>query len=162
MKILVWLCWLAAVPLIMVMVVRFLKRPAAAFHRAFTNRIAARFVSRLPGFGIVVHLGRRSGKVYRTPVNVFWRRDAVLIALTYGRESGWVRNVLARKGCELETRRGAYRLFSPVLVHDPSRRPFPLLVRTVLGWIAADDYLQLAISDRVSDTMENDGMDSRI
>jgi hypothetical protein len=40
-----------------------------------------------------------------------------------------------------------YQLFSPVIVHDPTRRRFPLLVRTVLGLIDANDFLQLSTSD---------------
>ena len=42
-----------------------------------------------------------------------------------------------------------YQLFSPVIVHDPARRRFPLLVRTVLGLIDANDFLQLSTSDRL-------------
>jgi len=81
----------------------------------------------------------------RRLVNVFWNRDMVLIALTYGRESGWVANVLAAGRCELQTRGVSYQLFSPVIVHDPLRRPFPRLVSTVLCLINANDYLQFEV-----------------
>ena len=37
----------------------------------------------MPGFGVVVHRGRRSGREFHTPVNVFPRHDGVRIALTY-------------------------------------------------------------------------------
>jgi hypothetical protein len=36
-----------------------------------------------------------------------------------------------------------YQLFRPVIVHDPTRRRFPLLVRAVLGLIDANDFLAL-------------------
>jgi deazaflavin-dependent oxidoreductase (nitroreductase family) len=130
-------------PIIFLVLVRFCKRPMAAAHRALTNRMMSRFAARLPGFAIVVNVGRQSGKIYRTPVNVFWRGDRVLIALTYGRESGWVSNVLAAGRCELEACGVSYQLFSPVIVHDPSRRQFPFLVRAILRFINANDYLQL-------------------
>jgi deazaflavin-dependent oxidoreductase (nitroreductase family) len=132
-------------PLAFLVLVRVCKRPMAAFHRAFTNRITSKFASRLPGFAIVVNIGRNSGRVYRTPVNVFWRQDGVLIALTYGRESGWVSNVLAAGRCDLEACGASYELFSPVVVHDASRQRFPFLVRAILGFINANDYLQLQI-----------------
>lgn len=141
------LCAVSAVALALVLLVRFCKRSMAAFHRAITNPIASRFAARLTGFAIVVNVGRRSGRLYRTPVNVFWRPDGVLIALTYGRESGWVANVLAAGRCELQTRGASYRLFLPVIVHDPSRRRFPALVRAVLGLIDANDYMQLQIRE---------------
>jgi len=98
------------------------------------------------GFGIVRHVGRKSGRVYRTPVNVFREPDGFLIALTYGRDSEWVRNVLAAGGCQLETRRVRYQLSAPTVVHDPSRRRFPLFVRIVLGMIGANDFMQLSTS----------------
>jgi deazaflavin-dependent oxidoreductase (nitroreductase family) len=129
-----------------ILLVRFRKRQVAAFHRAVTNRIASPFAARLPAFGMVTSVGRKSGKLYRTPVNVFRKPDGFRIALTYGRDSGWVRNVLASGGCQLETRRVPYQLLAPVIVHDPSRRRFPLIVRTVLSLIDANDFLELTIA----------------
>ena len=84
-----------------------------AFNLAITNRITSRFAARLPGFGILTHVGRKSGRADRTPVNVFRTPEGFLIALTYGRESQWVRNVLAAGKCELETQGVRYRLSAP-------------------------------------------------
>jgi F420H(2)-dependent quinone reductase len=84
-----------------VLMTRFRRRWLAKINIAFTNRITSRFAARLPGFGILTHVGRKSGKVYRTPVNVFRAPEGFLIALTYGRESEWVRNVIAAGGASL-------------------------------------------------------------
>ena len=135
---------LLAFLLVPILLVRFCKRQLAAFHRAVTNRLARPFAARLPGFGIVTNVGRRSGKLYRTPVNVFRMPDGFRIALSYGRDSGWLRNVLASRSCRLETRGVWYQLSAPVIFHDPSRRRFPLIVRIVLGLIDANDFLQLS------------------
>jgi deazaflavin-dependent oxidoreductase (nitroreductase family) len=135
---------LLAILMVLIVLVRFRKRSVAAFHRPITNRIASRFAAQLPGFAIVTNVGRKSGRLYRTPVNVFRTPDGFLIALTYGRDSGWVRNVLAAGGCQLETRHVLYQLSSSIIVHDPSRRRFPRLVRVVLGLISANDFLQLS------------------
>jgi len=137
--------FLAILP-VPILLVRFCKRQLAAFHRAVTNRIARPFAARLPGFGIVTNVGRKSGRLYRTPVNVFRAPDGFLIALTYGRESEWVRNVDAAGGCQLETRGVRYLLSSPTIVHDPTRRRFPLFVRMMLGIIGANDFMQLRTS----------------
>jgi deazaflavin-dependent oxidoreductase (nitroreductase family) len=133
-----------AILLAPILLIRFRKRWVAAFNLAVTNRITGRFADRLPGFGIVTHVGRKSGKVYRTPVNVFRAPEGFLIALTYGRESEWVRNVIAAGGCKLETRGVQYQLSSPTIVHDPTRRRFPIPVRIVLRLIGADDFMQLS------------------
>lgn len=141
-----WVISLLAVLLAPILLVRFRKRWVAAFNLAVTNRITSRFADRLPGFGILAHVGRKSGRVYRTPVNVFRAPEGFLIALTYGRESEWVKNVLAAGGCELETRGVRYQLNAPTIVHDPTRRRFPLPVRIVLRLIGATDFMQLSTS----------------
>jgi deazaflavin-dependent oxidoreductase (nitroreductase family) len=137
---------LLAILLAPILLIRFRKRWVAAFNLAVTNRITTRFAARLPGFGILTHVGRKSGKVYRTPVNVFRVPEGCLIALTYGRESEWVRNVIAAGGGELETRGVRYQLFAPTIVHDPTRRRFPVFVRMILRLIGANDYMQLSTS----------------
>ncbi len=139
-----WVVALLAILLAPILLVRLRKRQVAAFHRAFTNRVAIRFAARLPGFGIVTNVGRKSGVLYRTPVNVFREPGGFRIALTYGRDSGWVKNVLAAGGCQLETCRVTYQLSAPVVVHDPSRKRFPLVVRMILGLIDASDFLRLS------------------
>jgi deazaflavin-dependent oxidoreductase (nitroreductase family) len=133
----------AILVIVLILLVRFRKRQMAVVHRVFTNRIMMPFAVWLPGFAVVTSVGRKSGKIYRTPVNVFRASDRFLIALTYGPDSGWVKNVLAAGQCQMETGRVSYRLFCPVLVHDPSRRRFPLVVRLVLGLIEANHCLEL-------------------
>jgi deazaflavin-dependent oxidoreductase (nitroreductase family) len=127
-----------------VLLMRFRKRWLAKINLAFTNRITRLFAGSLPGFGILAHVGRKSGKVYRTPVNVFRASDGFIIALTYGSQSEWVKNVLAADGCELKTRGKRYQLSSPNVVHDPTRRRFPIPVRLVLRIVGADEYIQLS------------------
>jgi hypothetical protein len=87
-----------------VLLMRFRKRWLAKFNIAVTNRITGLFAGWLPGFGILTHVGRKSGKVYRTPVNVFRTPNGFIIALTYSSQSEWVKNVLAAGGCEVKTR----------------------------------------------------------
>jgi deazaflavin-dependent oxidoreductase (nitroreductase family) len=141
-----WVISLLTILLAPILLIRFRKRWVAAFNLAVTNRITSRFADRLPGFGILTHVGRKSGRLYHTPVNVFRAPDGFLIALTYGRESEWVRNVLAAGGCELETRGVRYLLSAPTILHDPTRRRFPLPVRMMLGIIGANDFMQLRTS----------------
>ena len=102
-----------AILLAPILLIRFRKRWVAAFNLAVTNRITSRFAARLPGFGILTHVGRKSGKVYRIPVNVFRVPQGFLIALTYGRDSEWVRNVVGAGKCEFTTRGLLYRLSHP-------------------------------------------------
>src|SRR5215831_10545280 len=66
-----------------VLMMRFRKRWLAKINIAFTNRITSLFAGWLPGFGILTHVGRKSEKTYRTPVNVFRAPNGFIIALTY-------------------------------------------------------------------------------
>jgi deazaflavin-dependent oxidoreductase (nitroreductase family) len=117
----------------------------ARFNRRGTNRVLGPLAPYLPGFGMVVHRGRKSGRSYRTPVNVFRRPGGYTIALTYGPESEWVRNVLAADGCTLETRGRRVALAHPRLVHDPQRRAMPVPVRLMLALMGVDDFLDLTV-----------------
>jgi deazaflavin-dependent oxidoreductase (nitroreductase family) len=129
-----------------VLMMRFRKRWLAKINIAFNNRITGLFAGWLPGFGIPTHVGRKSGKVYRTPVNVFPAPNGFIIALTYSNQSEWVKNVLAAGGCELKTRGRKYQLATPKVAHDPSWRRFRFLVRIVLGRVGADEYMELSVS----------------
>ena len=127
-----------------VLLMRFRKRWLAKINIAFTNRITSLFAGWLPGFGILTHAGRKSGKVYRTPINVFRASNGFIIALTYSSQSEWVKNVLAAGGCDLETRGKKYQLSAPKVVGDPTRRRFPIPVRIVLKLVGADEYMELS------------------
>lgn len=112
-----------------------------------TNRITRHVAGWVPGFAIVVHVGRRSGRTYRTPVNVFRDGDRYVFALTYGAESDWVRNVLAAGGCRIETRRRTVELRDPQRFDDPSRRLVPKPARWILGLLDVDQFLGLTQAD---------------
>ena len=115
----------------------------ARFNRHATNVITRRFAGWLPGFGIVDHRGRRSGKAYRTPVNVFARPGGYVVALTYGPGVDWLKNVLAAGGCELEVNCRRVHLVNPRIIHDPRRRLVPALVRPILRLVGVNDFLEL-------------------
>ena len=127
-----------------------LPRAVARINRRVTNRLLTGPATRLPGFGVVVHTGRRSRRQYRTPVNVFRRGDRFTIARTYGINADWVRNVLAEGGCALETRGRTLRLSRPQLIHDESRQEVPPPVRLVLGLVKVSDFLRLTVDNEGS------------
>jgi deazaflavin-dependent oxidoreductase (nitroreductase family) len=128
-----------------VLMMRFRKRWLAKINIVLANRVTSLFAGWLPGFGILAHVGRKSGKVYRTPVNVFRASNGFIIALTYGSQSEWVKNVPAAGGCELRTCRKKDQLSAPKVVRDPTRRRFPFPVRIVLKVVGADEHMELSI-----------------
>jgi|SRR5919201_571292 deazaflavin-dependent oxidoreductase (nitroreductase family) len=115
----------------------------AAFNRRVTNRVLGGVATRAPGFGVVVHRGRKSGRTYRTPINVFRSPSGYVVALTFGSQAGWVQNVLAAGCCELETR-GRHLTCSARLFHDEARRSVPPLLRPVGRAAGVADFVELA------------------
>jgi deazaflavin-dependent oxidoreductase (nitroreductase family) len=112
-------------------------------NRVVTNPIVRRVAGRLPGFAIVTHTGRRSGRLYRTPVNLFRDGDRYVIALMYGRDSDWARNVRAAGRCDVETRGEHIPLVAPETVHDPARALVPAPVRPMLRAVNVSEFMVL-------------------
>jgi deazaflavin-dependent oxidoreductase (nitroreductase family) len=118
-------------------------RAIAKFNRHVTNRVLGPLVPHLPGFGFVEHKGRRSGRSYRTPVNMFRTDGGYAVALTYGPGSDWVRNVVAAGGCDAVIGGKTVHLTDPQVVHDPARSRVPRGVRPMLTMMGVKDFLTL-------------------
>lgn len=92
----------------------------ARFNRHVTNPIQRMWAGWLPPFGIVEHVGRRSGKPYRTPVNVFNAdvdgEPAVAIVLTYGPDRDWLKNLKAAGGGRLRSKGKTFGIANPRVV----------------------------------------------
>jgi deazaflavin-dependent oxidoreductase (nitroreductase family) len=124
-----------------------LPRSVARFNRVVLNHATRPFAGHLPGLGVVVHTGRRSGRQYRTPVNVFRRPGGFAIALTYGPESQWVRNVLAAGQAEIVARGRTHRVTNPRVVQDAERTAVPAPVRAILGRLRVDEFLHVDLDE---------------
>jgi deazaflavin-dependent oxidoreductase (nitroreductase family) len=120
-----------------------LGRRTARFNRRVTNRLTRPLARRLPGSGVVIHQGRTSGRRFQTPVNVFTAPGGYVIALTYGAESDWVKNVVAAGCCELVTRGRRRRLNAPEIVRDEQQRPVPRVLRPLLRFMPVTEFLRL-------------------
>ena len=75
-----------------------LSRGVARFNKRVTNRIQGLYAWLVPPWAVILHRGRRSGRQYRTPLFAFRRDRILVIALLYGEESEWLRNLRAGGG----------------------------------------------------------------
>jgi deazaflavin-dependent oxidoreductase (nitroreductase family) len=116
----------------------------------YLNRFMRPMARRLPGFAILTHRGRTTGRTYQTPINVFRRDDDYFFFLTYGSDVQWVKNVLANGSCSIETRGRIVELAEPKLITDPELRPAAPPVRFVERRIAgATQYLQMRAASSI-------------
>ena len=125
-----------------------LPRSLARFNRRATNKVLGPLARVTKPWAIVVHEGRKSGRIYETPVWAFRTDDGFVIALTYGGDATeWVKNVFASGRMTLRVRSVSHELTNPRLVHgDEGVQVMPATLRPVLRGLRVRDYLLL--SDR--------------
>lgn len=128
------------------------------FNRLVTNRLTRPFAGWLPGFAILTHRGRRSGRTYRIPINAFRDGNDYVFALTYGPETDWVRNVLTAGGAEIETRGHHIQLTKPRISTDVAKTWAPLPVRLALSLFGVPQIMRLT---RVAPAGAADPRDAR-
>jgi deazaflavin-dependent oxidoreductase (nitroreductase family) len=82
-----------------------------------TKRVPLKSAGRSRGYASVVrHTGRTSGREYQTPVHAVATADGFVVALPYGSDSDWVKNVRARGTAVMIHDGSEYRVDHPVLV----------------------------------------------
>ena len=87
----------------------------ARFNRVVTNPVQRLWAGRVAPFAIVEHVGRKTGRPYRTPVNAFVRGDVITIRLPYGTDRDWVRNLVAAGGGVIQRRSRRVRVTEPTV-----------------------------------------------
>ncbi len=121
-----------------------LPRWVARANRRGLNRVAGPLAGQVPPFARVVHRGRRSGAEYQTPVMAFSAGNRFAIALTYGPEADWVKNVRAAGGGALVRRGRRIEIISPRLVRSSEGPPMiPAAIRSILQLLRVDEFLIL-------------------
>ncbi len=102
--------------------------------RSLSNRLFLAISGRwFRAYSIVRHVGRTSGREYRNPVSAYPLGDGFVIAVLYGMQSQWVRNVMAAGRFTLRTRGRDYQLERPQII-PPAQAltAFPPLYRRMM------------------------------
>jgi deazaflavin-dependent oxidoreductase (nitroreductase family) len=120
-------------------------RPVAYFNKVVTNRIIGPLAPVLPGFAVVIHRGRVSGREYRTPLNCWLDVDSAIIALTYGPGTDWLRNLEAAGHGDLVARGETYRVGAPAVIGYVGMKRMPLLVRPLLIMLGVGEFAVLPL-----------------
>jgi deazaflavin-dependent oxidoreductase (nitroreductase family) len=98
-----------------------LSRRVARFNKLINNRVQGVYAWILPPWAVILHRGRRSGRPYRTPLLAFKRDRMLVVALLYGEESDWLRNLRAGGGRVVRGGR-TYELSAPRVVDTTDAR----------------------------------------
>jgi deazaflavin-dependent oxidoreductase (nitroreductase family) len=88
------------------------------------------------------HVGRRSGRTYTTPVTARRNGDMVVIALTFGNQSDWSRNVRFAGGGSIRIEGEDYDVTQPQIMSRQDARP---LVQAAFSPMERAGFRMLAI-----------------
>ena len=121
----------------------------ARFNRYVTNPVQRLWAGWAPMMGILEHVGRRSGRVYRTPLTVFATDDGVAILLTYGPDRDWLKNLTAAGGGRLRRHGRTISVRNPEVVsRDQAAAHVTGFGRWVFGRLPFENALLLTRGER--------------
>jgi deazaflavin-dependent oxidoreductase (nitroreductase family) len=100
----------------------------------------------LPLYGVITHRGRRSGKVFRTPVVVRLTTDGFVIPMPWGERTDWYRNVRAAGACVIRWKDRDYPVVEPEVISDATVEPdFSALQRALMTRLGMRQGLRLRL-----------------
>ena len=97
------------------------------------------------------HVGRRSGRTYTTPVSARRSGDTVLIALTFGNQSDWSRNVRSAGGGSIRIEGDDFEVTQPQVMSRHEAKPlmqsaFSRLERASFGMLGIKQVMVLRVA----------------
>jgi len=116
------------------------------FNKYVTNPVARLVAGWLPPFAVIGHRGRVSRREYRTPVAAFRSKDGLVVALTYGADADWVKNVLKDERCTVRRLGRVREATGPrIVTGTQGMKLVPAPVRIPLRLLNATEFLTLRI-----------------
>lgn len=115
------------------------------FNKHLLNPLALRLAARRPMYyGIVHHIGRRSGASYSTPVVVKLTPEGAVLPLPYGASTDWCRNVLKAGSCTVTLTGSDIAFTAPELISADAAEPLvPATTAGVWRRLGIKHYLRL-------------------
>ena|SRR5713101_33982 len=116
-----------------------------SFNKHILNKVTRAFASFSRGpFAVIRHVGRRSGKPYETTIMVEPTVDSIVIALTYGPEVDWYRNILAAGHGTLLWHGSIYVIEKPESIDIKTALPaFPRASRLILKMLGTQHFVSI-------------------
>ena len=97
-----------------------------------------------PVFAVVEHRGRKTGHAYRTPVAARRSDDGFIIALAFGAQVDWCRNLVAAGGGTIRWRGVEHSVTAPERVDAPTAlSTFDPVQRRLLRLAGIDGFVQV-------------------
>ena len=116
-----------------------------AFAKRFVNPILRNVADSSRGpFALLRHVGRRSGKAYEIPIMVWRTPDSFVIALTYGSQVDWLRNLQSAGQGTLRWHKQEYVFQQPIFIDEQAGlSALPPFIRGFLGLLGTHEFVKL-------------------
>lgn len=99
---------------------------------------------RNPKWQVIQHVGRSSGRAYRTPLEALQADDGFIFVLVYGSRSDWVQNVMAAGTAKLEIAGDTVDLDRPELIGaEEAFAQLPADTKRPPGFLKIDEFLRM-------------------
>jgi len=100
---------------------------------------------------VIQHVGRSSGRSYRTPLEAHEVDDGFVFVLVYGSHSDWVRNVMATGTAKLEVDGNTIDLVEPhVIGAEEAFARLPAGTKRPPGFLKIDEFLTMRRADHTT------------
>jgi deazaflavin-dependent oxidoreductase (nitroreductase family) len=118
--------------------------PFKSFLTRYNNMTRKISGTQRSSWGLLTHMGRRSGRTYQTSLGTYTYGDGFLFPLGYGTHSDWYRNVMAAGTCTLAWKGRTYTLERPELISGSEvLRAWPMRDRILLRLAGMHDFVWL-------------------
>ena len=97
---------------------------------------------------VLTHVGRSSGKTYRTPLDAHRIEGGYIFIMMYGSDSDWVLNILASGAAKLVVGGDEFALVSPRLISkDEAWHLLSEMTKEPPNFLKVTEYLQMDTAD---------------
>jgi deazaflavin-dependent oxidoreductase (nitroreductase family) len=135
-----------------------MKQPARKIHLGPRARQAVRFIARfvnpltlliagrrwMPVVGVIQHRGRKSGRMYATPLGMRPLNDSFVMPLTFSDHAAWYLNVTAAGWCVVTYKGRDYNLIEPQVIDYAAAAPaFPAYEQLQFRLVGITEYLRM-------------------
>jgi deazaflavin-dependent oxidoreductase (nitroreductase family) len=103
----------------------------------------------MPVLGVLRHLGRKSGRLYSTPLGMRPLGDTFVMPRTFGENAAWYLNVRSAGWCVVKYKGRDYTLIDPqVIDYAAAAAAFPRYERLQFRLVGINEYLRLRQAPR--------------
>ena len=124
-----------------------LPRWLASFNKHTFNKLEVRRGAR----PVLIHRGRTSGQTYRTPLDAHAVDGGYVFIMNYGRESDWVKNIIAAGTATLRIGDTDIPLDEPRLISKGDAEGLLPGTKMPPAWVGVDECLHMTVTGPSTD-----------